>query len=208
MALDAAITNIIGDRKIGLAILLELVFPSETLRTWSGTGSLSWNSKTWVSDNIIRGFDKIATDLDQNENQVTFRMGFDPSRAMMQDIRDGNGQDGDANIYLLFLDTDTGAPLADEPLLVGFIDSAKLSLAQKELVADVTLSSETSLLRRTTNHNLTDGAQQFIFPGDRGLEYATNPFDTKFGSGSTGSSFGSGSAGGFINSQRTLSDFL
>jgi len=215
MSLEAAIAGRLDDIRLAVAMLIEMHLPGETVYAWTGSGSLDWNGITWQGDARLTNFDKIGHDLDGGDNKVTFRLAFDDRDPALCALRDGQGRGGAIMIDMVFFDAVTNAALGAEPCFIGEIDSCAMTASSgggtgrrgstggpggsaggvgAALTMTLSGSSETALLRRSTQHMLTDGAQQQIFPGDKGLEFATQPQTTKFGGGRT--AYGIGGPGG------------
>ncbi len=194
MTIDPMIVARLDEVRLAIAMLIEMHLPGETIRAWTGGADISWNGHVWRPDSRIVNLDKISTDIQGVDNKITFRMIFDPADATLTALRDGQGRGGVIIIDLLFFDAETNTPLGAEPCFIGEIDSCTLQASGKTLTLDLASASETALLRRSVQHMLTDGAQQALFPGDLGLQYATHPRNRRFGAGYTGVSGALGNA--------------
>lgn len=192
MAVSGPISARLDDLRLAIAILVEMHLPGEVIHAWTGGGTIDWNGHTYRGDERLMSLDKIGHDLEQSDNKVTFKMPFNPADATLCALRDGQGRGGAILIDMLFFDAATMTALGAEPCFIGEVDSCRLMAGDKQLEISLESTSETALLRRSTQHMLTDGAQQLLFPGDRGLQYATSPQVSNFGISRAGSFSGGG----------------
>ncbi len=154
-----------------LAFLLELAFTGGTERLWSGIGDLSWNSQTWTGVGELGGFDKVAESLDKQDIGITFVLNY-----LDDDIRneltttDSTGND--ASLYLGKVVASTRVASDVYELFPGFIDSVEIIDNGDSGEVRVRVASESAKLERPQSVSLTNAHQQYLFPGDQGLEFA------------------------------------
>ena len=202
---DPAIVSEVPKEKVSIAVALKLDFPSGPLRVWTGRGDIVHDGATYGGSHEFTGVNQFVQTLDQSEASPKISTIADFSKPFVVDGRDGTAQGREAIADIVFLNSETLAVLGYVRRLHGFIDNTEIDGD----ILEITLTDESAKLRRTTSQTLTDGVQQALFPevpgdpstpADRGLEYATNPFDTKFGGART-----TGIPGGGLNG-RELDD--
>lgn len=188
---DAAVAG-----RVSLGFFVSIDFPSGAWRAWLGRGSITHRGNTYTGRGEIISLSQVSELLDQRESRPTITLPADFAQSHIVDCRDGLADNSRAILDMAFLNPDTLAIYDHRPLLFGFVSMAE----QVGETMEISLTDESAVVKRRTAHELTDGAQQALFPGDRGLEFATNPFDTKFGTGNTRRASSNGFYGGSFDS--------
>lgn len=154
-----------------LAFLLSLAFTGGTERLWSGIGELSWNSQTWTGVGELGGFDKVAESLDKQDIGINFVLNY-----LDDDIRNEltttDSIGNDASLYLGKVAAATRTASDVYELFPGFIDAVEIVDNGDNGEVRVRVAHESARLDRPQWIALTNAHQQYLFPGDKGLEFA------------------------------------
>ena len=151
-------------------LLAAFDFATGVSRSWSGIGTLSWNSQEWIGLGDLGEVSAIEETMELRATGAAFRLSGVPvglvAAAMGEPI-----QGRSARLWLGFLDADL--VLIDDPVLLfdGRMDT--IEIVDGGEVATLTLFAENRLrdLERPRTRRYTDQDQQAEFPGDRGFEF-------------------------------------
>lgn len=154
-----------------LAFLIYIDWPGGAGRFWSGVGPLEYDSETWAGAGEVGHLDKIADSLGKEDIGVELTLNY-----LNDDIRNEvviNDPVGEAaSIYLALLDSDNQVTAAYE-IFPGFVDEVEIIDSGESGAVKVRLASELSRISRPIWYQLSDAHQKDLFPGDRGMEFAT-----------------------------------
>ena len=155
------------------ALFIEAHFISGPLYVWSGFGSITWNSQTWVGIGSLGSVSTIEEGSTVEAKGITLTMsGIDAT--LLADVL-GEFQVGLPALVSLGLFDSTGALIAD-PVTSwsGRMDQPTIDV--DGTAATIAINCESRLLdmnvavdRRYTNED-----QQLDHPGDRGLEFVNS----------------------------------
>jgi hypothetical protein len=177
--IDAAITTALAGQHVPALMLVELDFPSGTLRLNNSGQNIDWNGSTWYAGGALIGISEVAESTDGEAHGVTLQLNAveltpitgSPNNAnIVQLARAQNYQGRAARVWLAPLDADY-VPVVDPVLAfegrmnkmdfqVG--EDAAFSLACESRFAD---------WNRPRVRRYNDADQRSRFPSDRGLEY-------------------------------------
>lgn len=161
------------------AILVELEWPSGTVRTWNGYSDLSWDSKTWVGVGHLGGISEIG-ESPTERNGVQLTLSGVPSSVISQAL-ENNSQGKPARIW--FGKFEAGVFDAVR-CFEGVIDVCSIDGEAENRMVTVMLEKELyddrSAARRYTHED-----QQLDYPGDLGLEYVAALANRQFTWGRT-----------------------
>lgn len=147
------------------AILVELEWPSGTVRVWNGYSDLSWDSKTWVGVGHLGSISEIGESPTERTG-VQLALSGVPSSVISQAL-ENNSQGKPARIW--FGKFEAGVFDAAR-CFEGVIDVCSIDGEGENRMVTVTLEKELyddrSSARRYTHED-----QQMDYPGDLGLEY-------------------------------------
>lgn len=150
--------------------LYEGVFASSTLRLWSGTGDLTWNSQTWLGNGWFAGIPVVPENNEIRSNGINVVLNGVP-QALVSLILSEARHSSTGRLWLGLFD-DNGDIIEDPYLLF----EGKLSSPRIDDSADgseINLSYEDSLivLQRASELRYNHESQQTLFPGDLGFAY-------------------------------------
>jgi hypothetical protein len=151
-------------------LLFEGVFSSGTLRFWTGSGVLSWDSKDWQGNGLLHGF-KLAPETGDIEATGIEVELSGVSQSIIQLVLSSVQQGKSGKIWLGMLDQD-GDVIAD-PYLVfsGLFDMAEIT--EDSEMPEVVLKYETRLieLESARDFRYTQESQKLFNSDDKGFEY-------------------------------------
>lgn len=149
--------------------IVQLDWPSGTVRAWTGYGDLSWNSQTWLGTGHLGSIADIRESLDGSANGLTLTLSGIPTTEVFRALEeDAQGRPGKVWLALL----DGAGALVTDPYLIfdGVIDVSVLEDSGE--TATISLQLEKELVdTRTRGRRYTHEDQQMDYPTDRGFEY-------------------------------------
>lgn len=155
---------------VSLAILVFIDWPDDPLYTWSGVGSVTWDGHTWLGTGDLGHIDKVADSLSKTDTGVELTLDYlnDELRNLIV-TNDPVGVD--ASIYLAIMD---GGEVDEAyEIFPGFVDEIEIIDSGESGSIKVRLASELARMGRPISFALSDAHQKDLFPGDRGMEFAS-----------------------------------
>jgi len=154
-----------------LALLVFVDWPGSPLYAWTGVGSISWNGQTWIGTGVLGQIDKVADSVDKSDIGVELTLNY-LDDDLRNEIVTTDPVGADASIYLALM---TVAGQVDETyeIFPGFVDEISILDAGETGAITVRLASELARMARPLAYQLTDAHQKDLFPGDRGMEFAS-----------------------------------
>lgn len=151
-------------------VLVEVEFSSGTINVWSGTGSLSWDSKTWLGVGELGKVSTIKETSEIRADNFVLELSGIPSALVGQaldDVRYGKP----ATIWQGFL-TAAGAVIADPFIFAkGFTDKAILTEGGDTATIRVNCENDLAGLQRPNIRRYTPEDQKQEFAGDLGFDF-------------------------------------
>ena len=167
---DTTLESELSSETPRLDVLVYLDWPGGATYLKAGAGNRDWNSHTWIGVGHLGDIDKIADSADKSDIGIQLTLNY-----LDDDLRNeavtNDPVGSDASVYLAALDADGEITTAYE-MFTGFIDQVEIVDAGDTGQLLVRLASELSLLSRRRFFTLSDAHQQYLFPGDMGLEFA------------------------------------
>lgn len=170
--LSSAMLSAVAKSNVKVAFFAQFDFSAASLYLWSGVGNYSWNGQTWQGVGTLLGFKPISEFLDGRSSGLSFSLSGVPSiiinAAFSQQYRGRN-----CALYLALFD-DSWAVLAN-PTQVwgGRMDVMTIQDGGDTCAATLTAESRLVQLQVARQVRYTDGEQQRLFPGDKGLEFVS-----------------------------------
>jgi len=167
--IDTGILTELNAAVVRCEYLFEAEFADQTLRLWSGSGDLTYDSKLWYGNGWFLGLDSIReTTKTQAEGATVTLTGVEPlivTLALGASQRQYAGR-----IWLLFLDA-TEQPIQSDLRYVGKLD--KVEILDEPTGGKVKLSYESELLRLRIprERRYTSQDQKTDFPQDAGFDF-------------------------------------
>jgi hypothetical protein len=179
--------------------LVQLNWPTGTVRCWNGYHDLTWDSQTWIGTGHLGSVGEIGENSDGTANGLSITLSGIPA-SVLSNALENNSQGQPAKVWFGVIQNQS---FSVDPYLVfdGMIDTA--SISDEGGSATVTINLEKEMIDdRTTASRYTHEDQQRDFPGDLGLEYVAGLANRQFmwgkavvapvGSGGTGGGNGGG----------------
>jgi hypothetical protein len=170
-----ALETALSADEASLALLVYIDWPSSPqpdVRFWTGVGDITYDSETWTGTGDLGHIDKIADSLQKNDIgiELTFNYLNDDLR---NEVVTTDPVGSDASIYLALLDNATRTVTAAYEIFPGFVDEVEIVDGGDSGSVKVRLASELARMARPVSFALSDSHQKDIFPGDKGMEFAT-----------------------------------
>src|SRR5262245_24258986 len=160
-------------------LLAELEFASSTLRVWSGIGTLSWNSQSWIGTGLLGGVTPVEEAEDISAHGIRFVMSGIPAEVLelcLAETRQGKK----GRLWLGLLDA--AETVIVDPVLIfdGLLDVPQIDEQGETATITISAESRQARLQRPSGRRYTDQDQQIDFPGDRGFEFVARLQDKDF----------------------------
>lgn len=170
--LEAAMAAEIVKAVVTPILLFEAVLADgSTVYYWTGVGTLSWNSQTWVGTGALIGLGNIDETDDVKAQAGSVTVNGVPS-AMVSLFAQSLGAGKQGIVRLAMLDA-SNAVVADPKIIFrGRLDGAVIDEKTVESpVATLTYEHELADLKRPREWRYTNSHQQKFYSGDLGLEH-------------------------------------
>lgn len=161
-------------------VLIALLdFQGGAVRVWSGIGTLSWDSLSWVGLGHLGTISPIEESTDVKANGVVLQLSGVPS-SLIATVLGDNYQGRDVKVWLGALDA-AGAVVADPYLMFsGRMETVEIDDGVETAAIRVAAESRLADLQRSRERRYTHEDQQIDFPGDLGLQYMPTAQSTPF----------------------------
>lgn len=151
-------------------LFYEGVFTGGTLRLWSGVGTISWNSQSWVGAGNLLGISDITETADLRAEGITLSLSGLSSTTIA--IALAQARLGLAGSVWFGVMTAAGAVIADPYLAFkGKLDVPTIEDNGDTCVISVSYEHQLVDLERPRIRRFTHEDQQIDHPGDLGFEY-------------------------------------
>lgn len=174
---------------------VDLDFSSGAVRAWNGSGSITFDGKTFTGVNNLGQIDPVQESVDLRANNVRVGLGGIPSAMIALALAD-HYQGRPGIIYFGLLNS-SGAVIADpDQVFSGRIDTMEINEGPDGATIWISIESLMIDLGRSPERRYTDGDQQAEFPGDKFFEFVTSIQDKEIVWGQPLRTAGGGSTGG------------
>lgn len=168
-ALSSAMQTAIAASPVRPVLLIEQTFRTGTVYLWTGIGSLSWNSQTWLGMGDLISVSELEENADISAKGVTIGLkgvkSADINTALSEMARNKPGK------IRLALVNAAGAIISTPKIMFrGKLDTCIVEDGPETCTISIALESELIDLERPREARYTDVEQQKRYPGDRGLE--------------------------------------
>ncbi len=171
--LTTGMTTEIAKPEVAPIVFVELAFDSDTLRVWSGYGSLSWSGNTWLGSGDMGSLSAVTETEELTANGVTLSLSGIPSEnialALTEKYRGRPGK-----IWLGFLNAAMAVIANPKQVFSGRMDVMVIDEGAETSTISISLESRAIDLLRTRERRYTHEDQQIDFPGDMGLEFVSD----------------------------------
>ena len=157
-----------------VGLLCEIDYPTTPLRCWTGQGSLSWDSKTWLGVGDLGGISAVRESSAPQATNVTLEISGITSTSLALALAE-TSQRRRATLWLaLFEEVAGDLNVLGDPWRIrrGWTDVHKIIDTGKTATIQVSVESLFARLRIPRTMRYTDAEQQRLFPGDTGMRYA------------------------------------
>ena len=171
--LTTAVSKEIAKQAIQPIVFVELEFDSATLRVWSGYGSLTWNSLTWLGSGDLGSISAVEETEELTAKGITLELAGVPSENIALALTE-KYRGRPAKIWLGFLDANLDVIANPKRIFSGRMDVMVIDEGPETSTIAVTVESRLIDLLKTRERRYTHEDQQIDFPGDMGLEFVSD----------------------------------
>jgi hypothetical protein len=155
-----------------LALALYADWPGGAGRFWSGVGARAWDGEQWTGVGTLIDLDKVAESLSKNDIGMELKLNY-LDDAVRNEIVTTDPVGMDASLFMWLLDPAAGTVTEGYEIFPGFIDEISIEDSGSTGAITVRLASELARLSKRRWLQLSHAHQQYLFPGDLGMEFAT-----------------------------------
>jgi len=168
--LTAGMLAAIAAGTIRPAYLIEIETATGTDNIWTGTGSLSWDSKTWLGLGEIIGISEIPETSGINAVGITITLsGVDPTS--LTEAVDDIVPFKPVKMWLALFDANYAIVVDPYLAFSGRTDSVKIVESGKGTTVAVNCENRLIELNRTRERRFTQEDQILEYPDDKGFEF-------------------------------------
>jgi hypothetical protein len=182
---------------ISPVFLVELQWPTGTVRAWNGYGDITWGGNTFTGTGHLGTISPIKETRDGAANGVQLRLSGIPSGLIALALADDT-QGRPAKIYFGLLNASAGFTIDPYLIFDGVIDICPIE--DNGETASITINLEKELIdSRARGRRYTDEDLQIEYPGDLGLAYVAGLQNKEITWGKATVSIGGGAGSGVID---------
>jgi len=153
-------------------LFYEGVFSTQTLRLWTGVGSIDWNGETWLGQ-WIEDISGIAETSDMRATGMSILLSAVPQSVIsffLTEIVQG----AIGRVYLGFIDSSNA--IIEDPVLIfkGLVDIPTIEDDGSKASVNITYESELIKLQKSSGRRYTDEDQRQEYVTDKGFEHIDN----------------------------------
>jgi hypothetical protein len=169
--LTAATSGQTSQQLVRPVVFCEIDFADATSYIWSGIGSISWNSQTWVGIGHLGKISPIEEGGDIVARGVTLTLSGVP-QAMLNEALSQCRQGKPVKLWIGFLDQSGNVIVDPFQAFSGFLDVPTIDEGTETATVSITAESRMIDLQRSRERRYTDDDQEILgFAGDLGFQY-------------------------------------
>ena len=151
-------------------LLCELSFSSGYVRAWSGIGTLSWGGNSFLGVGKFGGFSDSPEAADIRSTSVSLSLSGIPSDLISLVLGDSY-QGRSAKVWFGLVDSSMN--IIADPILIfgGNMDTVQIQDTGSTSTLSITAENQLVDLHNPRERRFTDQDQQYLYPGDLGLQY-------------------------------------
>lgn len=166
---SAALAEILAASKRPI-LLFEAEFLSGPINLWSGTGQISWDSKTWTGLGHLGGVSNIQDTVEFRATSATFTLSGIPQELL--DLALGEfRRNKDCTLWLGFLNDDWEVVASPAISFAGKMDNPIIDEGATTSTIQIRAESRVLRLNEPNQRRNTNEDQQLDFPDDTGFQY-------------------------------------
>ena len=165
-----AVNNELTAAELSPFFAVEMDFSDGIVRLWTGYGSITIDSNTFLAGGDILSVSSISENAEVQANGVTIKLSG-LSTSLIASALTTAYQGRDLNVYVGVLDS-AGAVVAD-PIKVFAGKMDVMTVEDTGASAEITVSAESKLidLERSRQRRYTSEDQKIDYPNDKGLDF-------------------------------------
>lgn len=171
-SLSSAMQDVTTATLVRPIILVEAEFDSSDVLMWSGTGDLTWDSKTWTGTGQLLRVDAMEESVEMRAVGTTVTLSGIPSELLSLALQE-DYQGRTLTVYLGAFD-DSGTVIAS-PVVVfkGRMDVMTISEAGDTASIQVNVENRLIDFERARERRFTSEDQKIDYPDDKGFEFVS-----------------------------------
>lgn len=170
MSRDASLTDAkLSKGTLYPVLLAEIDWPGGMVRVWTGYGSLSWNSQTWLGTGDLGSVSAVQESSDGTANGLTLTLNGIKA-ANIVEILSNSVQGKSAKLYFGLLASPGVWDIEPYCVFDGFIDFPRIEDTGDRATIHLQLEKE-FIDQRAQSRRSTDQDQKIDYPNDKGFEY-------------------------------------
>lgn len=168
--LSTAFKNALDDDVVVPRFFVELELSSSTVRYWTGSHDITWNSQTWSGNGYLSGIGQVTNTRRIEGDGLQIEIAGELS-ALISLAMSSVEQNKDATIYFALLDSSENIIADPVEYFKGVFDFATIEDDPDEAI--ITLNFANLLIEDDEENELryNHQTQQALFSGDDGFEY-------------------------------------
>lgn len=172
----SSLETALSGESAALAFMLYLDWPDGEIRLGSWVGTKAYGGHDWLGAGDLISIDKIVDTVDKSDVGIEVTVNYlnDDLRNELTTTATEDIVGSEASIYLALLDAAAGTITEAYEVFPGKLD--EVSILDSGTTGAITLRIACELADLGKRHflRLTDAHQQYLFPGDKGLEYSAH----------------------------------
>lgn len=171
-ALDTPLVDQLSAAVVYPAWIFKTTFGTQSLKLWTGSGSLVWEAETYLGNGWFNDFDPSAETGQLSAEGFSITLTSVPPEIISLVLNDAKHNSPG---YLYFALLNESGVLYGNPYLSAFggLDVPEIIESDKESSVRLTYENSLLMLERPRGPRINDQAQKNRFPGDRGFEYVS-----------------------------------
>jgi len=177
--LTSAFKTAIGSQEVLIGAIVEIDYPDNPVRAWSGVGELEWDGKTWTGVGDVGQISAIMEKAGAQAGAVKLTLNGVPPEARARALENSSASRVMRFWLAAFEEDEAGVwSVLPDPWKVfqGLTDVHKLHAGAIEVNIETALTR----LRQAKIARYTHQEQQRHFPGDMGCEYGASVNEKPF----------------------------
>jgi len=152
------------------ALLFEGTFRTSSVNLWTGWGTLSHDSKSWLGNGWLTGFSDIGENGEIKPTNLDVILSGVPL-ALISLILSEQSHDSTGSVWLACFDSSYDIITDPYLLFSGALSAPRVDDSSDTSQVVLTYEDDLVLLQRSSELRWTDETQQGLFPGDLGFEF-------------------------------------
>jgi hypothetical protein len=152
------------------ALIFEGVFLSSTLRLWTGNGTLSWNSQSWLGNGWFAGISDVQEQNEISPSNLDITLAGVPL-SLVSLILSESTHASTGKVWLLCFDSSRSIITNPYLLFKGTLSAPRIDDSSDTSQIVLTYENDLINLQRSSGLRYNHETQQALYPDDLGFQY-------------------------------------